>query len=462
MKKNFKSFLVILAIILIAVGCTKGYKFKDSKIEGVATILNLDRISVFSFAIMSDNKGDSPKSSKQFESMVKWIKESEDQFVIGLGDHVKRGWENSFLNFLKENRWWHENFYPNVADGENEFYGESQGDWGTGTPILDEVTLSKRSNVKIRDNGCEYYAIIPVKGYTIHLIQLHYSDEPKEDSIAFREDSKRYLISVLRSIDKGPGDIIIVCAHSRNGFWIDQLSDEQKKVVMDKCDLVLSATTHFFERKVIDGYEDRGPLFINTGSITYPYSYCTYGYVQVHVLRKPLSLVVQYINAGLPSRELQHSEYAFVKVVGDKIRETDFRKVRVEENMDRVVGSLSKDYSKDEMDSVARVLYINSTNAEGALVSTKSGLEKGDVTYRELWDVFPYNNEIYSLVLKADEIRRIFGDDVKVVGTEEMELAINNYYGDYLIEELKLTEEKVVKTGKKEIPLLIEWVKKQK
>lgn len=51
---------------------------------------------------------------------------------------------------------------------------------------------------------------------------------------------------------------------------------------------------------------------------------------------------------------------------------------------------------------------------------------------------------------------------MKVIGTEEMELAINNYYGDYLIEELKLTEEKVVKTGKKEIPLLIEWVKKQK
>lgn len=462
MEKKFKALFVILSLIIIVVSCTKGIRFKDGKIEGVNTILDLDRMSVFSFAIMSDNKGDSPENGKQFKNMVKWIKESDDKFVIGLGDHVKKGWENSFLNFLKEDKWWHENFYPNVADGENEFYGESQGDWGTGAPILDEVTLSKRSNVKIRDNGCEYYAIIPVKGYTIHLIQLHYSDEPEEANIAFKEDSKKYLLDVLKSIKKGPRDIIIAGAHSRTGFWIDQLSDEQKKVVMDKCDLVLSATTHFFERKVIPGYEDSGPLLINTGSITYPSSYCPYGYVQVHVLRKPLSLVVQYINAGLPSRELQHSEYAFIKVVGDRIRETDFRKVRVEEDMDRVVGSLSKDYSKDEMDSAARVLYINSTNAEGALVSTKSGLGKGDVTYRELWDVFPYNNEIYSLVLKADEIRRFFGDEIQVGGAEEMKLAVNNYYGDYLIEELKLTEEKVVKTGKKEIPLLIEWVKKQK
>lgn len=462
MDKKFKALFVILSLIIIVVSCTKGIRFKDGKIEGVNTILDLDRMSVFSFVIMSDNKGDSPKNSKQFKNMVKWIKESDDKFVIGLGDHVKKGWENSFLNFLKEDKWWHENFYPNVADGENEFYGKSQGDWGTGAPILDEVALSKKPNVKIRDNRCEYYAIIPVKGYIVHLIQLHYSDEPEEANIAFKEDSKKYLLDVLKSIKKGPRDIIIAGAHSRTGFWIDQLSDEQKKVVMDKCDLVLSATTHFFERKVIPGYEDSGPLLINTGSITYPSSYCPYGYVQVHVLRKPLSLVVQYINADLPEREMQHSEYACLKIAEGKILKTDFRKVRVEEDMDLVVGSLPKDYSKDEMDSVARVLYLKVTNADGALVNAITGLGKGDVTYRDLWGVFPYNNEIYSLILKVDEIREIFGDEVPVGGRKEIKLAINNYYGDYVIKKLKLTEDRFVKTGEKEIPQLVKWIEEQK
>jgi len=326
MKEILKMFFVIFVLAFPGINCEKIYRFKEGKISGINNIEDLDKEAVFNFAIMSDNKGDSPKSSKQFANMVKWLKESNAQFVIGLGDHVKKGWENNFLPFLKENKWWHQNFYPNVADGENEFYGRSQSDWGAGAPILEEVDLSENPNVTIRDNKCEYYAKIKVKGYTIHLIQLHYSDEPKEDSIAFTEDSKRYLVDILKSIDKGPKDIIIAAAHSRTGFWIDQLSFEQRTKVMDKCDLVLSATTHFWERKAIPGYEDSGPLFINTGSITYPSRNSPYGYVQVHVIRKPLSLVVQYINADRIKREMQPSKYAFIKIVGGKILKTNFRK----------------------------------------------------------------------------------------------------------------------------------------
>jgi len=462
MKKYSKILLFVITLLLLGMSCERRYRFEDGKISGVNTIENLDKAASFSFAIMSDNKGESPSSRDEFLNMVKWILESGDEFVIGVGDHVKKGWSNSFLGFLKENKWWHDNFYPNVADGENEFYGENQGDWGAGAPIFDEVDLSKRPNVKIRDNKCEYYAIILLKGYTIHLIQLHYSDMPKEDSIAFSEDSKKYLIDVLESIDKGPKDIIIASAHSRTGFWIEKLSDEQRKAVMDKCDLVLSATTHFFERKVIPEYEDSGPLFINTGSITYPSSYCPYGYVEVHVLKNPFSLVVQYINAKREEREMQHSEYAFIKVIGGKILTTDFREVRPEEDMDRVVGSLLKDYSKDEMDEIARDLYIKASNAEGAYVRAGAGLKRGDVTYRELWDIFPYNNEIYSLRLTSDEVRRIFGDKVPLGGGKEIKLAINNYYGDYIIKELELPQERFIKTGRKEIPLLIEWIKKQR
>lgn len=458
MKTIFRIPLIIVVLTLVGIGCERAYQFRDGKISGIHAIQELDKAAVFNFTIMSDNKGDSPQSSRQFANMVKWIEESRDQFVIGLGDHVKEGWENSFLLFLQENEWWHQNFYPNVADGENEFYGKSQADWGAGAPILDEVELSKRPNAVIRKNRCEYYAKMKVKGYTIHLIQLHYSDQPKEDSIAFRQDSKRYLMDVLKSIDKGSRDIVIAAAHSRTGFWVDQLSPEQRDVVMDKCDLVLSATTHFWERKKIPGYEHSGPLFINTGSITYPSRYCPYGYVQIHVLRKPLSLVVQYINADRPEREMQSSEYAFIKVVGGKILKTDFRKPRPEEDMDRAIGFLPKDFSKEQMDRVVKELYLDLTNADQAYISAGSGIEKGDVAYRQLWDIFPYNNEIYSLTLMAEEVRSVFGDKLPIRGRKKIKLAINSYQGNYLIKKLKLPKARIVKTGKNEIPLLEEWI----
>ena len=202
MKTIFRISFIIVVLTLVGIGCERAYQFRDGKISGIHAIQELDKAAIFNFTIMSDNKGDSPQSSRQFANMVKWIEESRDQFVIGLGDHVKKGWENSFLLFLQENEWWHQNFYPNVADGENEFYGKSQADWGTGAPILDEVELSKRSNAVIRKNRCEYYAKMRVKGYTIHLIQLHYSDQPEGDSIAFRQDSKRYLTDVLNQLIK--------------------------------------------------------------------------------------------------------------------------------------------------------------------------------------------------------------------------------------------------------------------
>ncbi|MCK4421404.1 hypothetical protein KAW48_06350 [candidate division WOR-3 bacterium] len=456
-----KGFLLAFIVLTTSVGCEKIYQFTEGKISGINTIESLDKGAVFSFAIMSDNKGDSPEDKKQFANMVQWIEESGDKFIIGVGDHVKKGWDNNFLHFLKENEWWHERFYPNVADGENEFYGKNQGDWGAGAPILDEVALFERSNVSIRENKCEYYAKIKVKGYTVHLIQLHYSDQPKVDSIAFTQDSKQYLMDVLNSIEKGPKDIIIAAAHSRTGFWIEQLSDEQRDVVLDKCDLVLSATTHFFERMIIPGYEDKGPLIINTGSITYPCAYCPYGYVQVHILKKPFTLVVQYINADRPKREIQYQEYAFIKIIGGEILTTNFRKVRPEEDMDRVVGTVPQDFSKEEMDSVVKSIYLEVTDAEEAYISARLGLKEGDITYRKLWDVFPYNNEIYRLTLTAEGVRSIFEKEIPVKGRKEITIAISSYNGDYIIEKLNLPEEKIVKTGKKDIPLLEEWVKGQ-
>lgn len=296
----------------------------SSNLSGVRTIEALDSLGVFSFAIMSDNKGDFPNNSTEFARMVEWVEESGDKFVIGLGDHVAKDLEDRFLSFLTDNKWWHDHFYPNVADGENEYYGKGQWDWGAGKKILDVVDLPSRKNVRIRPNGAEYYARIAVKGYTIHLIQLSFPDEPADPEMAFPPDSRKYLVKTIRGIEKEEKDIIIACAHSRYGSWVGLLSEEQRKVVMEKADLVLSATVHIFARIPVKGYKDRGALCINTGSITYPRFSSPPGYVQVHVLENPSRLVVQYIRANAEQRKLQPYPFAWIKYIGGKIEPAKF------------------------------------------------------------------------------------------------------------------------------------------
>ena len=454
---KFKIFLIIV-LLTFTFGCSKQYKFEDGKIVGIQTIQDLNKASVFTFGIMSDNKGDSPQNSEQFARMVKWLEKSSAQFVIGLGDHVKKGWENSFLEFLKQNQWWKNHFYPNIADGENEYYGKSQSDWGAGAPLLDVVNLSEKSNVKIRKNGCEYYAKIPAKGYTIHLIQLHYPDSPPIDSIAFRENSKEYMMKTLTSINKGDKDIIIVAAHSRTGSWVQMLSDEQKKMVLEKADLILSATTHFCERFEYEGYKDIGALCINTGSITYPTYWCPFGYVQVNVLKKPLALVVQYINAGKNEIEFQNTDYAFIKIVNGEILKTDFRPKRYEEDVDRIIGVSEKDYSKEEMNRILKELYLNATGADEAFARAYNGLPKGDVKYRELWNICPYNDEIYSITFTDEQVKSLFKNQIPLKDRKEIEIAMDSYHGKNYIHKLRLDESNYKKTGKHEVQILEEWI----
>jgi len=289
--------------------------------EDASAASALDQQAAFSFAIMSDHKGLSSEDSERFAKMERWIKESGDACVIGLGDHLKIGRPNTFLNFLKNDPWWHDNFYPNVADGENEYYGGTQDAWGMGKPILEHIGLDKRAGILLGETGCDYYTKIRVGEYTLHLIQLHFPDHPRDDHLSFREASKRFLASRLNEIEKGPRDIVVAAAHSISGFWVNQLSKEDKDLVAEKCDLMLSATTHHFERKKLSEYGNRGALMLNTGSVTYPDSDIVGsvpGYIQVHVLDNPLRLDVKYLNVDLDDRTLPGGEYAYTKFVGGK------------------------------------------------------------------------------------------------------------------------------------------------
>jgi len=460
--KKILTYYPLPGIIFILVLCSNtSTRFENGKIKGVNSIQELDSLAAFSFAIMSDNKGDSPSSAVQFARMVNWMEESQDRFVVGLGDHVKKGWENSFLPFIKTSSWWQHNFYPNAADGENEFYGKDQGDWGAGGKIFREVELSANPHVTIRKNSCEYYAAIKEKGYTVHLIQLHFPDRPKDPAVAFPEDSRNYQIHTLKQINKQKNDIIIAAAHSRSGFWIELLTDEQQNLVMTKCDLVLSATTHFFERKIIPGYEEKGALLINTGSVTYPNSYSPYGYIQVHVLENPLSLVVQYIDTGKPERILQHSEYAFIKIIGGKILNTNFRPPPPWEEMDRPVIQLKNNIVKEKLMTDFSDYCAVKVNAEQGFFPVKSGLLKGNITVRDLVTALDANDVIYKILLDSASVKNVFGELIPVNNQGKIELAMRRKMCRNLIKILHINNSTIKKTNTREVMLLEEWLQKQ-
>ena len=289
-------------------------------------IEELDSIAAFSFSIMSDNKGYSVENPHMYKCN-KWIKEAGDSFILGLGDHVKDNRENPFLDFIKNDSLWHYHFYPNVADGENEFWGKNQGDWGAGYPILDFVGLSNRKNVKIRENKCEYYAVEEHDGIKVHIIQLHYSDTPSDPSIAFNESSREFLMDVLNGINKSvDNDIIVVLAHT--GAWVNMLSEERKLKLMNKADLILGATTHIFERYHFLGMDvDTGAIALNTGAVgNSPVS----GFIQIHVLKNPTRMIVQYQHTQNELRELNKKGFAFEKVINGKTREIDLSIIKAQ------------------------------------------------------------------------------------------------------------------------------------
>jgi predicted phosphodiesterase len=202
--------------------------------------------------------------------------------------------------------------------------------------------MKKNASVKIRENGCEYYLKRKIGDFTIHLIQLHFPDQPNNTKLAFKKDSKQFMVSTLKSIQKTKFDIIIVAAHSHNGFWDNELSDKELSILMKKADLVLSATTHFFKRKIVKKQKNNGPLFLNTGSITYPASYCPFGFIQVNVLKNPNMIVLQYINAAKMKMRFPGKKYTFVKLINGKIFN-----IKISE-LGNLIDSLRNSYNKNK------------------------------------------------------------------------------------------------------------------
>ena len=295
-------------------------KCKDYSSNDFSSIEELKTLSLSNFIIMSDNKGDSIED-KRFENMVNWAKDFSASFVIGLGDHLKINYENQFLGFLEKNEFWFNNFYPSIADGENEYYGESQADWGAGGKFLEFLKFSNRSNTILEANKVEYYSKFKAEDLTIHLIQLHFPDQPLDDKIAWPQSSRDYLIKTIKSINKSKNDIIIVGAHSIFGRWYQYLSEDEFKVVIENVDLGLSATSHIFEKYKIESYENKGTLFLNTGAVSRPRFPNGEGFVYVFVLDNPNRIVLQYLDPRKPSIEFDTRYPLYIKNIAGTIEE---------------------------------------------------------------------------------------------------------------------------------------------
>ena len=406
MKRKLRQLLALTLLISGMILQSAG--FAEEGLPGVESIADLDRLASLHFAIMSDNKGDSPFSSVEFARMTAWIKEGNPAFMIGLGDHVKYRWENTFIPWLQSDPWWREHFYPNVADGENEYYSptHSQSDYGEGAPILDLVALEAHASV-IRPNKSEYYAQISVGDYTVHLIQMHFSDQPMDAAVAFPESSQVWMMATLKDIEKREKDLIIVAAHSRVGSWDMVLSPERRQFLLNKTDLVLSATTHRFEVWVPEGFEGGDAVCINTGAVNYPGPMTPNGYVEIHLIES-IGLVGQYIDLTQTGRRLQRGRFAWIKPKDGQMRHLSLRPPAVDET-NEPIANLNEPLEATQIEQGLSQLIKEKTGVDFALVGTRNGLDKGPVTREAAWQVFGKNTNIRVVRIPIAKVLPVLG-----------------------------------------------------
>ena len=407
----------LLALILLISGLTlqrihaeltNPQSIAGEGLSGVESIGNLDQLADLHFAIMSDNKGDSPLSSVEFARMTTWMKKSNPAFMIGLGDHVKHRWENTFIPWLQSDPWWREHFYPNVADGENEYYSPThrQSDYGEGAPILDLVALEAHASV-IRPNRSEYYAQMSVGDYTVHLIQMHFSDQPMDAAVAFPESSRAWMMETLEGVEKGDKDLIIVAAHSRTGAWDMILSPERRQLLLNKADLVLSATTHRFEAWVPEGFENGTAVCINTGAVNYPGTMTPNGYVEIHIIESA-GIVGQYIDLTQTGRRLQRGRFAWIKPKDGPIRYLNLRPPTANET-NKPITNLTEPFEATQIEGGLSQLIKEKTGVDFALVGTRQGLDKGPVTQETAWRVFSKNTNIRIVRIPMAKVLPVLG-----------------------------------------------------
>lgn len=269
-RRNNNLLMVIAAAVLAAV---------NTPAMAADTFEELGKAAVFTFALFSDNHGSSPFTASRpgysfvvhMDRMDQWIKENNDRFVVGVGDHTYHYYrDDPFIPFTNTDPFWYANFYPCIGNHDNKCYSNSESTWCGGRPLFDEVGLCQRPWVFCRPDACDYHAQIPVGDWTVHVIHVNYSYDPP--STYFRQESRDFLINRLNSITRTGKEIVVAVAHigtQTDGNWVSVLSPAEQDVVMQKCDIVLAGHTHRYQRYIHPSYgETGGALCLNTGCVT--------------------------------------------------------------------------------------------------------------------------------------------------------------------------------------------------
>lgn len=460
-----KTCTVATCLAVLSLGLLNGCQTDD--LSRIRSIEELDRQSVLHFAVFSDNKGESPRSSVELARMAAWVRAGSAAFVIGLGDHLKYGWENSFIPWLQSDLWWRDHTYLNVADGENEFYSAAhrQSDYGAGAPILDLVRLDAYAEV-VRPNPSEYYARIPAGDLTVHLIQLHFSDQPRADSLAFPESSRAWLVETLEGIDKGERDLVVVAAHSRGGSWDMVLSPERRRKLLGKADLILSATTHRYQSWVPEGFGASSAVCVNTGAVNFPGYMAPNGYVEIHVLKSG-AIVGQYIDLTQTERRLQRGRFAWIKPRNAPMRHIDLRPQAHGDNMDEQVAALPDSLGLDEVTRGLTDLLRQKTGADLAFVQVREGLARGPVTREDAWRVFGKNKNLRVIQVPVSRIDTVLsryeqpplmahGDPVRIAATQSVATTIIGFTD---LTHAAMAPQRPDENGLRQVDLLLEWLR---
>ena len=155
----------------------------------ITNIDQLDNTAVFSFVVISDNRGGGGGTN----NTIKWINKAPHKFGIANGD-LFNGNNDTFDQVMKNDPFIHNKTYPSVGDHDNQIVingqkGTEQA-WGRGHVIYGFLNdFHNRPNIEWRkpttnkiqgkydDQYIDYYAHEQHGGITVHMVVIHKGDE---------------------------------------------------------------------------------------------------------------------------------------------------------------------------------------------------------------------------------------------------------------------------------------------
>ncbi len=450
MKRNN---LLIIICLLILTACNKPvWEVVDGKFRSVDTLSKLKEISDFNFTVLGENEGVA-LSSERFRRMSEFTGNNDTAFVLGTGDYLNSSKEDEFLKYVKENNWWKTRFFPNISTYENEYFGKKYSDWNSGKELINSLKFPVYSETEFYNNGADYYVQIKEAFYTIHLFQLH--NHEKEGINSDKTALFKWLEEKVGSIQKTDRDFIIICGRGLNESFKESMHIDNLKKLQAKADLIISDDFNPFKVE----YSENGAVTMNCSSINNNSKYTPAGFVQVYHLTEPSAFVILNLNVDDDELRLPPDGNAYIKYINGNTEPLSLRTPEPQEIPERVICEIKDNISKEDMQVIAEKLYAGVGDCDKAWVNVESGLDRGEVKYSDLWDVFPRNGEIYIIQLTYNQIRMTFGKNMPLDNRGDCKIAIGDYFGNYLIKTFDISEDRVEKTGKREIKLLETYLK---